>query len=307
MRTLSGFGLSIALALLGAAVWVGLSMAIDTRLWVILACALGGLAGYGMGIGTKAAGGAGHGVLAGLACLIGCFTATGVIGYLRADQFVQDEMAITDDIAYENLCSTTYQAWLEDGLIEWDDSEDYPAEVYQSADEQWAAMSDSDREQYKAGLAAEWTGGLGEDTMTGVIGAAAFIWQWFGILPIICLCSGIGTAFKIGSYTKDEAQDEIPAWALGAPAAAPSQAGAEPAPGVPAPASPPIARPTPGAAPQAAIGQPEDAAASFWNKLGSDAPARSTPSLKRAPKAAPDAPAAPAAGALGEPPASKAA
>lgn len=288
MRTFNGFALSLALSMIGVAVWIGLAMAIDTRLWVILACAIGGLAGYGMGMGTKAAGGPGHGVLAAVVCVIACFTATGVIGYLHADRMMHEEMTVTDDDAYDHLCYTTYNAWLEDGLAEWDEDGDYPAEVYESADEQWAAMTQADREDYKAAVAAEWNDTIDAGTMTGVVGAAAFIWQWFGLLPIICLCSAIGTAYKVGSFKKDTGDEAIPAWALGQPAgtsttvAAP--AGPATAPGTALTPAPAALRPAAQAAP---VGEPQDAASSFWNKLGSDAPARTTPSLKRTPKPAP--------------------
>lgn len=307
MRTLSGFTLSLILALLGAALWVGISRVYDAWLLVALACLVGGLAGYGMGVGSKLKGGPSHGLLAAVVCLIACLSAKATIAYFHATDDVTQHATLTDDDAYDILVEQNYDALLQSDPA-YDQDAAYQAAVA-AANDQWNSMSPREHDEFLAALQSQWTSG--EDAVTGAASVLAFLFSW-RLLDIICFCSALGTAFKIGSHHAIT-DDEVPAWAQGPgkalntpqstamAATMDAAARASAAPGAPAgPLTAPL--PTPKAVPTLAkrpTGAPATgptavsaadpasstaASDSFWTRLGSEPPAREAPSLRRTPK-----------------------
>ncbi len=292
MRSLNGLVLSLVLALAGAALWFALSRIYDTWLLVILAALVGGLAGYGMALGTKAKGGAAHGLLAALTCLVACLAAKGAIAWCRAADFVDQYATVTEEDAYDHLVDQTYRALVDEGVLHGDETS-YPLAVYDTASEQWRAMTHDERQEYIAAVQLQWQNTDG--AITGVASAAAFLFSW-GLLDIFCVGSAVATAFKIGSKQLAESDEEIPAWALGpgrALTATPQSAASLNSTPL-APLATPVASPTAAGKPRLsgttppADAAPASATDSFWTRLGSEPPARDTPSLRRTPKPAHD-------------------
>lgn len=312
MRTLTGLALSLILALLGAALWVGASRLLDIRLFVLLACVVGGLAGYGMALGSKAKGGLPHALLAALVCLTACLAAKGTIAWFRANQNIHEELVVSEEDAYDLLVEQHYAA-ITGGDDSYEDEHAYESAVMAASD-QWRSMSRRERTAHVAAVQAEWDAGkslFGSASLT-----REFLLSW-RIIDIICVCSALGTAFKIGSH-RVITDDEVPAWAQGpgkalntpqSAAMAANMEAAARANAAPGPAFVPQTQastaglvgannlravpPTqPGSAGVVgAIGPRNGApttdsappADSFWTRLGSE-PTRETPSLRRTPK-----------------------
>jgi len=303
MRTLSGFTLSLILALLGAALWVGISRVYDAWALVILACVVGGLAGYGMGVGSKMKGGAAHGLLAAVVCLIACLSAKGAIAWFRASEYVHENIVVSEEDAYDLLVEQHYAA-LTGGDDSYEDEDAYESAVV-AANDQWNSMNRREKAAHIAAVQAEWN--ASESALTGATSIIAFLFSW-RLIDIICVCSALGTAFKIGSHHAIT-DEEVPAWAQGpgkalntpqsAAMAANMDAAARASAAPGSPAGGPLMAPLPtqktaptlakrpAGAPAPAVADPASSTAasdSFWTRLGSEPAARETPSLRRAPK-----------------------
>lgn len=267
MRALQGMILSLLLGLVGAALWVGLSRVYD--LWLLVTCALliGPLVGLGMAMGTKVRGGTGLGLTSAFICLLCCLTAKGAIAYFRASDFVSEQAVVADEDVYDVLCQETYYSLVDEGVLTGNE-QTYPLAVYDAASAQWRSMSEAQRDAYRASVSTEW--GRNQGAATGVVSILAFFLGW-GILDIFCVCSAIGTAYKIGSHQSDqELEPGLKHIDLPTPAQAPI---------------PPIADPSITRRPiHAATATPQVSASdSFWTRLGSEPPARDTPSMRRTP------------------------
>lgn len=286
MRALNGFVLSVVLGVVGAGLWVGLSRVYDTWLLGACACVVGALVGSGMAQGSRRAGGGGQGFLAALVCLGCCLGAKGGIAWCRATDFMEEHETLTDEDVYDSLCSQTYGGMVEQGTLTGDETE-YPDEVYDAAAATWRGMSGEEREDYRAFVVGQWR--ANEGALTGAASAMAFMMSWT-MLDICAITSGCITAWRLGGKRGQDEQ-EIPEWALGpgrALTATPASAAALAGPMV----GGSMLAPAVGGGAKAGkvAGESEgggtSAGDSFWTRLGSEPPARQTPSLRREPREA---------------------
>src|SRR5688572_3465023 len=114
MSLARGAAFSLGCAALGAAGWAAVCMATDMRLG-FLAILVGGLAGFGMGLGNKARGGVGAGFLA------GCVAALAIMGsrygaiHFGVQNYLKEEAEMTPEKAVEAVGSEVEEDFMARG------------------------------------------------------------------------------------------------------------------------------------------------------------------------------------------------
>lgn len=193
MSMTKGVAYSVIGAAAGALVWGGLIYAFDGGLW-ILAPTVGGAAGFGMMRGTQMKGGVPAGIAAGLVTLVAIFA----VRYATVSAMVQSEFAMDEGDAISALAMEVAGKWEEEERTVYDDEGDFVPAVEAEAQSRWEAMSEGERHEYVAAMEEE--NGESAAAMTPI--ALAFD---FGIMGTVCAALAVGTAFKTGRMTLEEA------------------------------------------------------------------------------------------------------
>lgn len=195
-----GFFGSLLGAAAGGAGWAAISLATDLRLG-FLAIVVGGLAGFGMGMGTKARGGMGAGVLAAIAAAFGILGSRYAVNHFGVQAMLRDGSAVTDDIAVMEVASDIYSEWSASGYsMEGGSDSEYPPAVMDEANRRWARLTPDQQRQYTAALAVHYAK-QGQD-YAGTMTAIAFLID-FGLFGFMWVGFGVATAFKIGCTRGD--------------------------------------------------------------------------------------------------------
>lgn len=184
----------------GGAGWAAISMATDMRLG-FLAIAVGGLAGFGMGVGNKARGGIGAGVLAALAAAVGILGSRYVVTHFGVQALLRGGAGVTEDIAVTEVASDIYTEWTGAGYeLEFEADDEYPAAVVEEAKRRWSRLTPEEQSAYLVALAAHYHE-QGQE-FAGTMTAIAFLID-FGLFGFMWVGFGVATAFKIGCTRGD--------------------------------------------------------------------------------------------------------
>lgn len=192
-----GAAASLGCAAVGAAAWAGLSLATDMR-WALLAIVVGGLAGFGMGVGNRGRGGVGSGLLAAVILCVTVVLSRGVVARVNAERWMRENAVAADQVAFEALAGEVYEGLASRGfeMSDPEGEDEYPPEVMAAARRQWGAMTAAEQQQRTDAAAAQ----MERDgaAASGVLTAVSFFVD-FGVFGWVCLGLGMGTAYKGGS------------------------------------------------------------------------------------------------------------
>ncbi len=198
----------------GASVWAGVSYTTNYEIgWI--AWGIGALVGYGVmkGAGSPNAASGAIAVIISLAAIAaGKYAAvemslnhafsdtttqpdfaddTYITSYL-ADEEVEAALASDRPLNYPADADTTNP----------DGPEDYPADIWKTAQSRWTAMSIAERDTYRQERQAYYTAGLG--VMRSEL-TSLFFKESFGAMDLLFGALAVATAFKLGSSDPSEA------------------------------------------------------------------------------------------------------
>lgn len=254
--------------LLGGLVWVGIGYATGYELG-ILAIGVGLACGIGVAMGTKGHAGVPGGIVAALCAIVAIVAARFVLVEISLDQWLAEAAAENgedipgpDDDEYwlTFIADREVQQRMDAGDdLNWDDTEsddemvenDYPADVWASAQEQWSNLSMSQRDEFCTAARQMIITGDAEDMaeFRGVASIIGVLVSNFHPMALFIMAIAVCTAFKV-------ARDSRPAAEAGleeAFAAGPSPLEPTGLPNMPPPSqpvAPPSGAPRVGAAPQ---------------------------------------------------------
>ncbi|GMV27055.1 MAG: hypothetical protein AMXMBFR58_30860 [Phycisphaerae bacterium] len=182
-------------AAIASAAWVGLIRATDFSLW-IFAPVVGGAAGYGMMRATRMRGGIAAGAVAAVIALAGIFG----VRYYVASTTVDEYLTVTEEDALETIASEVATELEEQDISPYDDEGDYISTVYETAEQRWAALGESEQHEFLAALESE----SQPESTAAVLTPLALLFD-FGIFGTIFAALAAGTAFKTASMTLEQA------------------------------------------------------------------------------------------------------
>lgn len=193
---LRGAFFGLFFAAIGAAGWAAVSMATDMRLG-FLAIAVGGLAGFGMGVGNKARGGLGAGFLTAIVAALAILASRYAVMHLSVQAFLNDGAQVTPEEAVYSVAEDVQAELLADG-VELPESEDdeYAPFVMEEAQSRWDALSPTQQQEYMAALGKHYAE-QGE-RVAGFVTFIAFLVD-FGLFGFVWLGLGVATAYQIGA------------------------------------------------------------------------------------------------------------
>jgi hypothetical protein len=205
--------------LIGAAIWAALAYFAHLESgWV--AWGVGGLAGFGVAVGSGGVGGSLYGILAVLIALgsicLGKFSA---VRFSLADvegtvmkQFEDDLrknhnnddsflLSVADAIAEEWVAAGKTPKWPNSKAAEdREEPSDYPADLLKEAKARWAGLDAGEREALKQSIEARYRANLegAVTAMRGEISSEGFFASW-GAFDLLFVVLAIATSFRIGA------------------------------------------------------------------------------------------------------------
>jgi hypothetical protein len=171
-------------------------VATDLRLG-FLAILVGGLAGFGMGLGTKARGGVGAGFLA------GCVAALAIMGsrygaiHFGVQNYLREQAEVTPEEAVDAVGDEVIEEFMARG-VEFEDEDEYYDAVALEAQRRWDALSPEQQQEYMAALSKHYAEESGGQEFAGVATVVMFLVD-FGLFGFIWVMLGVGTAYQIGA------------------------------------------------------------------------------------------------------------
>lgn len=183
-------------ALVGAAVWTGLSYFTGWNLGV-LAPIVGGAAGFGMGMGNKGRGGMEAGLIAAALTVAGVMASRAMLGSLEYADFTREMADVTPEDARDRLGWEIMERFEEQGVeMTWEDDDSFPIEVEHKLQDTWDVLDEDKKTEMMAAMAAETRGEMEESAVAGT-----FIYFLFnmGILGWIFMAMSAGCAYRIAS------------------------------------------------------------------------------------------------------------
>lgn len=192
-----GAALGLVCAALGAAGWAAVSVATEMRLG-FLAIVVGGLAGFGVGLGNRARGGAGAGFLAAVLACVAILGSRYAVMHMGVRELIRAGSEVTPDVAVQEVAAQVYQEFEESGM-ELDASfyeiDGYPPVVLDEAERRWSALTRDEQQSYMHALQVHYSN-QGEQH-AGLITVLAVVVD-FGLFGFVWVGLGAITAYRIG-------------------------------------------------------------------------------------------------------------
>ncbi|HWB18893.1 MAG TPA: hypothetical protein VG711_01220 [Phycisphaerales bacterium] len=201
MHVLRGFGLSVVFAAVGAALWAGVTYWSGWE-FTLLGIVAGGLAGLGFGLGTGGRGSFGTGAIAAIlafgAFFAGKYAGMQLLPNDSTDQQTAELLNFSDEDAIDALANKTYDEYEAQGipLGMKNDTSGWPEAVWHDANEQWNAMSKTEKEAYRSSLEENAAAQLSSlENTNPLVGLVAFLLN-FSFFDLVCLLLAMMTAYK---------------------------------------------------------------------------------------------------------------
>lgn len=191
-----GAALGLCCAALGAAGWAAVSVATEMRLG-FLAIIVGGLAGFGVGLGNRSRGGAEAGFLAAVLACLAILGSRYAVMHMGVREFIRVGSEVTPDVAVQEVAAQVYEEFEQSG-VEFDpsmDEDEYPPVVLDEAQRRWKALSRDEQESFMQALRVHYSS-QGEQR-AGLLTIIAVVVD-FGLFGFVWLGLGAATAYRIG-------------------------------------------------------------------------------------------------------------